>query len=190
MLKVGEANTICMSILNKYRIDGVGLHSFTDKQDGQQYIYTQFEADFCHYVFPCFDQPDLKAVWTLSALTEDDWTVIANESEQTCEERTAALKSAVESAAQAFDTTYLTLSKPKATHILPSARISPYIYAIVAGPYDYFERQSEGLPLMRIYARKSLMESVNHKLMFDITESGMHFYKSFFGKAYPFGKYD
>mmetsp|Transcript_9867 Transcript_9867/g.16599 ORF Transcript_9867/g.16599 Transcript_9867/m.16599 type:complete len:85 (-) Transcript_9867:521-775(-) len=68
-----------MDILNKYRKDGVGLHSFVDAVDKEQYLYTQFEADFCHYVFPCFDQPDLKATWTLKAVVSDDWTVIANE---------------------------------------------------------------------------------------------------------------
>ena len=55
MLKVGETNNICMVILNKYRKDGCGLHSFIDGKDGQQYLYTQFEADYCHFVFPCFD---------------------------------------------------------------------------------------------------------------------------------------
>ena len=58
-----QVNTVKIFFLNKYRKDGVGLHSFTDKVDAEQYIYTQFEADFCHYVFPCFDQPDLKATW-------------------------------------------------------------------------------------------------------------------------------
>ena len=48
-------NVVSMNIFNKYRKDGVGLHSFTDATDGEQYIYTQYEADFCHYVMPCFD---------------------------------------------------------------------------------------------------------------------------------------
>ena len=68
-----------MLICNKYRKDGVGLHSFVDKADGLQYLYTQFEADYCHFVFPCFDQPDIKATWKFSAATNEDWTVITNE---------------------------------------------------------------------------------------------------------------
>jgi len=35
MLKVGEQNQATMVILNKYRNDGCGLHSFTDGKDGQ-----------------------------------------------------------------------------------------------------------------------------------------------------------
>ena len=50
-----KENTVSMFILNKYRKDGIGLHSFIDKSDDQQYVYTKFEPDHCHYVFPCFD---------------------------------------------------------------------------------------------------------------------------------------
>ena len=52
-----------MSFANKYRNDGYGLHSFTDKVDRQQYLYTQFEPSYSNFVFPQFDQPDLKATW-------------------------------------------------------------------------------------------------------------------------------
>ena len=71
-----------------------------------------------------------------------------------------------------------------------SAKISPYIYAIVAGPYDYYESIVEDLPPMRIYARKSLKEDINHKEMFLVTQCGMRYYKELFGKEYPFTKYD
>jgi aminopeptidase N len=44
-----------MDFLNKYRNDGKGLHSYTDKVDKLQYLYTQFESSDCHLVFPSFD---------------------------------------------------------------------------------------------------------------------------------------
>ena len=53
-LKVGT-NVVEMNFWNKYRNDSIGLHSFVDGEDQEQYIYTQFESSFCHYVFPCFD---------------------------------------------------------------------------------------------------------------------------------------
>jgi aminopeptidase N len=48
----------------------------------------------------------------------------------------------------------------------------------------------EGLPPMRIYARKSLKNDINHQEMFLVTQCGMRYYKELFGKPYPFGKYD
>lgn len=67
LLAEGQSNTVSVFILNKYRKDGCGLHSFVDGIDKQQYLYTQFEPDHCHFVFPCFEQPNLKATWTLRA---------------------------------------------------------------------------------------------------------------------------
>ena len=53
-LKVGE-NIARIHFFNKYRNDGNGLHSLVDKVDGKQYLYTDFEPDHCHLVFPVFD---------------------------------------------------------------------------------------------------------------------------------------
>jgi len=64
--------------------------------------------------------------------------------------------------------------------------------AIVAGPFDFYERNTPGLPPMRIYARKTLLADLAHlsEEMFNVTSAGMHFYADYFGKAYPFRKYD
>ena len=78
-LKVGEHNQLSVLILNKYSKDGCGLHSFIDGKDGEQYIYTQFEPDYCHMVFPCFEQPSIKATFTLRAQSPADWIVVSNE---------------------------------------------------------------------------------------------------------------
>jgi aminopeptidase N len=71
-----------------------------------------------------------------------------------------------------------------------SARISTYLYVIVAGPYGYFESNVDGMPPMRIYARKSVMNDVNHEEMFLATQTGIKFYTDLFGCPYPFNKYD
>jgi len=63
----------------------------------------------------------------------------------------------------------LTLFKPKTFTFNISDRISSYLFAIVAGPFDYYERNTPNFPPMRIYARKTLMESVNHDEMFKVT---------------------
>ena len=68
-----------MYFLNRYRDDGVGLASFVEHENEQQYLKTRFETDFCHTIFPCFDQPDLMASLKLSCQTETDWTVITND---------------------------------------------------------------------------------------------------------------
>lgn len=68
-----------MNLFNKYRNDGVGLHSFVDPVDKEQYLYTKFEPDQCHWFIPVFDQPDLKADLTLDVVVPGDWTVVSND---------------------------------------------------------------------------------------------------------------
>ena len=78
MLKAGE-NIVSLSLWNNYRKDGVGLHSFIDPQDKEQYMYTQFEPENCHWLFPVFEQPDLKAQLTMSCVVPHDWVVVSND---------------------------------------------------------------------------------------------------------------
>jgi aminopeptidase N len=80
LLKVGQ-NKVTVELINNYRNDGYGLHSFTDKVDMHQYLYTQFEPNYAHYVFPTFDQPDIRAKLSLSTLASKDWSIISNEPE-------------------------------------------------------------------------------------------------------------
>ena len=81
-LKIGN-NQVILNFFNKYRNDGMGLHSLVDKVDGRQYLYTDFEPAQCHYVFPVFDQPDLRATYNLRVVVPEDWNVISNEFENT-----------------------------------------------------------------------------------------------------------
>ena len=84
------------------------------------------------------------------------------------------------------------IENPKVHIFRESDRFSTYLMAIVAGPFDFHEKNEEGLPPMRIYARKSVFEDLSKtsEEMFRVTQCGMHFYKDLFGKAYPFCKYD
>jgi aminopeptidase N len=79
-LKIGK-NKVSINFVNLYRRGGHGLHSFIDPEDKNQYVYTKFEPAYCRYVFPVFDQPDLRASWILQAVYPSDWIIISNEYE-------------------------------------------------------------------------------------------------------------
>lgn len=74
-------NKVTLRYFTPYNNNRVGLHSFIDQQDQKQYIYSQFEAFHCFRVFPCFDQPNLKAKMTLSLTIPQDWIAVGNEKE-------------------------------------------------------------------------------------------------------------
>lgn len=67
-----------LKYLTPYNKNRVGLHTYIDSVDENQYLYTQFEAFHCHRVFPCFDQPSLKAKMTLTCTAPSDWHVVSN----------------------------------------------------------------------------------------------------------------
>ena len=43
---------------------------------------------------------------------------------------------------------------------------------------------------MRVFARQSLMDYVDHESLFEVTSLGMKHYKNMFGRPYQFSKYD
>jgi aminopeptidase N len=47
------------------------------RSDGKVYTYTKFEPDHARRVFACFEQPDLKAPFTISVTAPADWAVIS-----------------------------------------------------------------------------------------------------------------
>jgi aminopeptidase N len=60
-LKKG-GNTVRITYKAPYSKTGNGLYKFLDPEDNTQYIYSDFEPYDANLMFPCFDQPDLKAM--------------------------------------------------------------------------------------------------------------------------------
>ncbi len=156
----------------RYMNTGEGLHRFVDPVDGGVYLYSQFETADAKRMFACFDQPDLKATITLTALAAPDWEVISNGAKDT----TTTLESGA--VHHAFETT---------------VRISTYLVALIAGPYakwtDEYADDHGTIPL-GIYCRASLAEHMDADRLFTETKQGFGFYHRNFGVPYPFTKYD
>ena len=76
-LIVKGENVVSIRFVSRYAKDCQGLHYFVDNKDNCEYIYSQFQAEDAHKAFPCFDQPDLKARYTLLALVPKEWIAIS-----------------------------------------------------------------------------------------------------------------
>lgn len=66
---------------NAYDKTGNGFHHFVDPEDKQEYLYTNFEPFYAHRLFPCFDQPDIKAKLELVVRIPKEWVAVANDKE-------------------------------------------------------------------------------------------------------------
>jgi aminopeptidase N len=150
-----------------YEHTGVGLHRFVDPVDGAVYLHTQFEPFDAHRVFACFDQPDLKASFTLAVEAPAGWEVISN----------GEVKERPDPGGEGR------------WRFTPTPRMSTYLAALVAGPFHAVRSGHRTIDL-GLYCRRSLAEYLDADEIFEITAAGFDFFEDAFGQPYPFGKYD
>ncbi len=172
-----EHNTVKVVADFAYTNTGEGLHRFVDPVDGEVYLYSQFEVPDSRRVFAVFEQPDLKATFQFTVTAPAEWQVISNS--PTPEPTQTSAQKSDGTATWAFELT---------------PRISSYITALIAGPYQAVRSEvtsSSGrvIPL-GLFARKSLFGYLDSDYLFDITRKGFAYYEEKFGYPYPFAKYD
>jgi aminopeptidase N len=164
-------NELVIEIENNFSDTGEGLQLSVDPADNEVYVYSQGETAYTRKMFPCFDQPSLKAIYTLTAIVPAHWEAISNSP--------VVSKSDDVNGAR----TWL---------FAPTPRIATYIMCLIAGPYFHVHDEYTGsktVPL-GIYCRKSLADKVDKEDIFDLTKQGFSYFENTFGLAYPFEKYD
>ncbi len=164
-------NTVRVIANGKFMNTGEGLHRFVDPVDNETYLYTQFESADARRMYACFEQPDMKATFTLTVTAPSHWKVISNSP-----------------MAQVVDH-----DNSKTWTFEPTPTISTYITALVAGPY--FEVRDEysgpfGTYPLGIYCRQSLSQYLDSDEIFEVTKQGFAFFEDQFKVGYPFAKYD
>ncbi len=165
-LKMG-ANRVEVSFVHKYSKDGAGFHRFKDPEDQKVYTYTNLEPYKANRVFPCFDQPDLKATYTMKVKAPNNWSVITSVRESQVSKEKG----------------FKTWSFPK------SQKFSTYIWSLHAGEYASWSWNKGKYPL-RLFVRKSLAKYVKTKDWFPVTDKGFEYFEKYFGVEYPYKKYD
>ena len=60
---------------HRYDPEANGLYRFVDPEDKKVYLYSNLEPNFASVIFPCFDQPDLKATFQMTVAAPAEWIV-------------------------------------------------------------------------------------------------------------------
>lgn len=198
-----EHNTLTVVAQCAYMNTGEGLHRFVDPVDQEVYLYSQFEVPDARRMFAVFEQPDLKASFQFTVTAPARWQMVSN---QPTPEPTAVTSGATAASGNSglSAAALAAMGVPGAENITgeelatwcfePTPRISSYITALIAGPYDVqrsqlTSRDGRTIP-MGVFCRKSLSEFMDADYIFDITTKGFAFFESHFDYAYPFDKYD
>jgi aminopeptidase N len=134
-----------------------------------QFLYTLFVPARAHLAFPSFDQPDLKARYTLSLDVPPGWQAVANG--RAANPQTNGGRSLVRFAE---------------TEPLPT-----YLFAFAAGKFQV-ETASRNGREFRMFHRETDASKVarNRNAIFDLHASALAWLEEYTGIEYPFGKFD
>ena len=165
---IQKNNTVEVTYINQYDHTGDGFHQFIDPEDNEEYLYSNFEPYGAHKLFPCFDQPDIKATYHLEVSAPSKWKVIHNSPIN----KTSSLP-----------------DQRLHHEFLKTEKFSTYLFALICGPYAEFREKHYDIDL-GFYCRQSLTKYLDTDELFQITKEGLDFFADFFNYPYPFGKYD
>ena len=133
------------------------------------FLYTIFVPSRAHLAFPCFDQPDLKARWSLSLDVPEGWQALGNGAE-------------IERG-----------TRDGRTHVRLAGTepISTYLFAFAAGKFEVEEAQRDGRTF-RMFHRETDAAKVarNRDAIFDLHAGAIAWLERYTGIPYPFGKFD
>ena len=159
----GEHEVVVEAVMG-FRNDGEGLHRAVDPADGKHYVYGMSFMEAAPSIFACFDQPDLKAPYTLHVTAPEDWLVVGNgRAEQV---------------------------SPGQWELATTPPLSTYFVTLVAGPYHQVVTEHDGIRL-GLEARASLARHLDDQAdeILTITRQSFDELHRLFGIRYAFGDY-
>ena len=127
------------------------------------YLYTLFVPDHARSVFPCFDQPDIKARYQLTLTLPQDWTAISN--------------------APLVQTNGQTLQFAM-TDPLPT-----YLFSFTAGRFETQTAERDGRQLTALYRETDPKKVAQLSTVFDQIALSLQWLEKYTGIPQPFQKY-
>ncbi|MEZ0181058.1 M1 family metallopeptidase [Flavobacterium oncorhynchi] len=132
------------------------------------FLYTLLVPDRASTLFPCFDQPDIKATYKLSLTVPKDWSVLAG----------ADVKEKLEKG----DFTLYTFGE--------SDKMSTYLFSFVAGKFKS-TTQKPGLEMTMLYRENSQEKfRVSADTIFNLHQQSLNFLEKYTNYKFPFQKLD
>ena len=137
-----------------------------NRHDG--FLYSLLVPERARTLFPCFDQPDLKARFSLELDIPAGWTAVSNG--PVAEERTEGTR--------------------KQVRFSPSGLVSTYLFAFVAGKWERADFDRNGSPIAIYHretdpAKRAQLPEIHRQIV-----HALDWMEDFTGIPMPFRKYD
>ena len=132
-----------------------------------EFLYTLLVPDRARTVFPCFEQPNLKAAFTLQLEVPTKWEAVSNTS--------IASENII--------------NGKKHITFLPTEPLSTYLFSFVAGKLKKVE-YADGERILTAYHRETDPKKVTQlNDIFEQVASSLHWLEDYTDVPYPFAKY-
>ena len=151
---------------NKVEISFIAGNLSLNRND--DFLYTLLVPDRASTLFPCFDQPDIKASYQLNLTVPKDWSVLAG----------ADVKQKTEKGDFALYT------------FAASDKMSTYLFSFVAGKFKTVT-QKTGLEMTMLYRENNAEKiQVSTDTIFKLHQQSIDFLEKYTGYQFPFQKLD
>jgi aminopeptidase N len=159
----GGTNTVQLAFESPVAVSGSAVTRYKDREDGSEYLYTLLVPADASTLFPCFDQPDLKARFSLELDLPSHWKAFSNGAMESQGEGKIKFK----------------ITEP----------ISTYLFAFAAGPFETL--RAEGDPV-RLVVRRSRLEAAKAHVgeVLRLNREATAYFERYFARKFPFAKYD
>ena len=145
-----------------FKLDNQSLNRRDD------FLYTLLVPDRARTLFPCFEQPDMKATYRLRLTVPKSWVAVSNTAIEGVEE----------------------LDDKKTITFAPTEPLSTYLFSFVAGEFEQ-RTYDDGVHRFTAYYRESDPKRLAQlPTIFEQVASSLEWLEEFTGIDYPFAKYD
>ncbi len=152
---------------NKIEIEFIAGEMSLNRND--DYLYTLLVPDRARTLFPCFDQPDIKASYLLSISAPLDWKILGG----------APLENTVD---QGDFVTY---------QYKESDKMSTYLFSFVAGKFDVVSSKDTSLPMSLYHQEKDSSKiQLSTSKIFDLHQQAVGYLENYTNYDFPFQKLD
>ena len=133
-----------------------------------EFLYTLLVPDRARTVFPCFEQPNLKASFTLQLDIPSEWVAVSNTYINKEEEREGR----------------------KSIYFAPTEPLSTYLFSFVAGKLEKQEYKEGSRKISAYYRETDPKKLAQLDTIFKQVMASLHWLEDYTGVSYPFAKYD
>ncbi len=166
LLRTGE-NRLDLDFVADIAPTGASIIRSHDPGDGSDYLYTLLVPADANQLFPCFDQPDLKARVRLALTAPVGWTVVGN----------GSLAGADSTGNRV--TSRFTETRP----------ISTYLIAFAAGPWHRATSTVRGRTI-NAYVRRSRAAEADLDTLLALNRRALDWMETYYARPFPFEKFD